>query len=89
MRTRIRNAAAALALVIGLSLWAIPEPWGVWALAAFLLLGAAAVVLSAARVSRRPAPGEHLTREGRARHPGLSKEAWEEAQRHPPYPPGA
>ncbi len=89
MRTRIRNVAAALALLVGLSLWAIPEPWGAWALVAFLLLGAIAVVLSAARVSRRPAPGEHLPREGRSKQPGLSEEAWEEAQRHPPYPPGA
>ena len=55
MRTRIRNVTAVLALAIGLSLWAIPEPWGVAGIVCFLL---------------------------------LSDEAWEEAQRQPPYPPG-
>ncbi len=87
MRRRIRNVSAVLALVTGLSLWALPEPWGAWGIAAFLLLGAVAVVLSAAPVSRRPAADEHLPREGRARRPGFSDEAWEEAERQPPYPP--
>ncbi len=88
MRTRIRNVTAVLALAIGLSLWAIPEPWGVAGIVCFLLLGAIAVVLSAVPASRSPASDAHLPREGRTGQPGLSDEAWEEAQRQPPYPPG-
>lgn len=87
MRRRIRNVSAVLALLTGLSLWAIPEPWGAWGIAAFLLLGATAVVLSAAPVSRRPAADGHLSPSGHARRPGLSDEAWEEAERQPPHPP--
>ena len=87
MRRRIRNVAAVLALLTGLSLWALPEPWGVAGIAAFLLLGATAVVLSAAPVSRRPPADEHLPRESQAKRPGLSDEAWEEAERQFPHPP--
>lgn len=88
MRARIRNVATVLALAIGLSLWAIPDGWGVAGIAVFLLFGALAVVLSVPSVSRHPANDAHLPRSDRDDQPGLGDSAWEESQRQPPYFPG-
>ena len=85
MRARIRNVAAVLALALGLSLWALP---GVWGVVAFFALGTLAVVLSVPRVSRRREHDAHLPPDARGDRPGLGSDAWEEAQRPPPYQPG-
>ena len=82
MRARIRNVAAVLALALGLSLWALPGVWGVVA------FGTLAVVLSVPRVSRRREHDAHLPPDARGDRPGLGSDAWEEAQRPPPYQPG-
>lgn len=85
MRARIRNVAAVLALALGLSLWALP---GVWGIVAFFALGTLAVLLSVPRVSRRREHDAHLPPDTRGSRPGLGGEAWEEAQRPPPYQGG-
>jgi hypothetical protein len=54
MRARIRNVAAVLAILVGLSPWALPDRWDGAAIVAFFVFLALVLLLSAARRTRRP-----------------------------------
>jgi uncharacterized protein (DUF58 family) len=81
MRTRIRNVAAVLAILVGLSPWALPDRWDGAAIVAFFVLLALVLLLSAARRTRSTDHDDHLPPGAHRGGPDLGHEAKLDSQR--------
>jgi len=81
MRARIRNVAAVLAILMGLSPWALPAPWGGVGIVAFFVLLALVLLLSAARRTRSADHDDHLPPGAHGGGSDLGREAKLDSQR--------